>query len=243
MSAFNLESQIAAWRRKMIAGKVRRPEVLEELECHLRDETAEQMRNRIEEVEAFDRAARKIGEAAVLRREFEKLGWFSRFMTRASRAAFRFAGVPNQYTDTSMNDSSSSPESRWATYLRSAVFVAPAIALWMLAAVFIMPKLNEIWFKSGMPNGTLASGAEGLVSLYRFNFGLVFFVKDHLFVILSALIVALGLLEWQSKIWPRLRRVTFGMGAFIFNLAALLSFFVMFLAATFVAAQLMQHVK
>ena len=39
---FNLDQSIAAWRQQMVAGGIKSPRVLDELESHLRDDVEEQ---------------------------------------------------------------------------------------------------------------------------------------------------------------------------------------------------------
>src|SRR5437879_3603945 len=102
---FDLETAIVKWRREMMAGDIRQAEVLDELECHLRDEIAEQNRRGTEVEEAFARATQGIGRPEVLQKEFKKISTLNRIFRRAARYSFRFAGIPNPYIDI-MNDSS-----------------------------------------------------------------------------------------------------------------------------------------
>jgi hypothetical protein len=69
---FNLETAIAEWRRQMMAAGIESREVLDELECHLRDDIEQQLRLGTEQCKAFESAAARIGEARSLRHEFEK---------------------------------------------------------------------------------------------------------------------------------------------------------------------------
>jgi hypothetical protein len=77
---FNLELSIAEWRQQMRAAGVNTSDVLDELESHLRDEVAAQMRSGLNGQEAFEIAVQKIGAANVLQPEFTKtrgcLGFF-----------------------------------------------------------------------------------------------------------------------------------------------------------------------
>src|SRR5437667_9215593 len=68
---FDLDSAIEEWRRQMLAGGVESPDVLEELENHLREDFEEQSRTHSQE-QAFETAVRRIGEARTLQNEFEK---------------------------------------------------------------------------------------------------------------------------------------------------------------------------
>src|SRR5512137_1862114 len=69
---FDLDQAISAWRRQMAAGGLRTPDVLNELESHLRDDVADQMSAGGDAAQAFAAAVQRLGEAGVLRPEFEK---------------------------------------------------------------------------------------------------------------------------------------------------------------------------
>jgi len=69
---FDLERAIDGWRRQMAAGGITAAEVLDELESHLRDDVAEQVRGGAEAEQAFAAAVRRLGPAAALRQEFAK---------------------------------------------------------------------------------------------------------------------------------------------------------------------------
>ena len=70
---FNLEQAIADWRQKMLAAGIETPVPLEELELHLREEVERQMGKGVDAQQAFDVAAKSIGEARTLKTEFKKL--------------------------------------------------------------------------------------------------------------------------------------------------------------------------
>jgi hypothetical protein len=71
---FNLEQAISDWRRQMAAGGLKSPEVVNELESHLRDDVEQQIRSGIGEEQAFEAAVQRIGQANALKREFKKAG-------------------------------------------------------------------------------------------------------------------------------------------------------------------------
>jgi uncharacterized protein YbaA (DUF1428 family) len=60
---------------------------------------------------------------------------------------------------------------------------------------------------------------------------------------LAALVLAFVLLEWRSANWPRYRRATLGIGAFLLNLVVLVSIFFMIITATAAAPGLLQHAR
>jgi Clp amino terminal domain, pathogenicity island component len=70
----DLEIRIAQWRRQMIAGGIAAPEVLDELESHLREDIDQRMRSGLSAQQAFEAAVEKIGEVRVLKSEFAKSG-------------------------------------------------------------------------------------------------------------------------------------------------------------------------
>jgi len=69
----DLEKQIAAWRQNMAKAAGHRPEVLEELELHLRDEIDRLVRSGRSESDAFQTAVSGLGTPGALGAEFEKL--------------------------------------------------------------------------------------------------------------------------------------------------------------------------
>ncbi len=70
---FDLERAISEWRRQLIAGQVKSPEILDELESHLRDDIEQRMRSGLPATEAFDLAVRQMGAAEDLNTEFAKI--------------------------------------------------------------------------------------------------------------------------------------------------------------------------
>jgi len=69
---FNLDQAIIEWRRKMSAGGVKAPAVLDEFESHMREEVERQTRSGVEASKAFEIAVQKIGPASALKSEFRK---------------------------------------------------------------------------------------------------------------------------------------------------------------------------
>jgi hypothetical protein len=71
---FDREKKISEWRRELIRAGVRSPEVLDELEAHLREEMERQVHAGLDERAAFETAIRIIGGAKQLQSEFAKIG-------------------------------------------------------------------------------------------------------------------------------------------------------------------------
>jgi hypothetical protein len=69
----DLEEKIAQWRKRMAAGGVKTPAVLDELESHLREEFQARISTGDSEDVAFQTAAARIGSPGSMRTEFNKI--------------------------------------------------------------------------------------------------------------------------------------------------------------------------
>jgi hypothetical protein len=88
---FNLDEAIKEWRRRAQTAGINSPEVLDELESHLRDEVEQQMRSGSSEEVAFEIALRRIGQTDALRTEFQKIGRMASALRRKLRGAAEHA--------------------------------------------------------------------------------------------------------------------------------------------------------
>ena len=70
---FDLEQSIADWRRQMLAAGIQTPVPLEELEIHLREDIAQQMKTGSNQQDAFTSAVQKLGSAHTVQNEFQKV--------------------------------------------------------------------------------------------------------------------------------------------------------------------------
>ena len=70
---FNIDQAIVEWRKRMAAGGVKTPAVLDELESHLREDIERQVRAGVNAETAFKTAAERIGQSDLLKREFAKI--------------------------------------------------------------------------------------------------------------------------------------------------------------------------
>ena len=70
---FNLGKAIEPWRGRMMAGGLGEPEVLDELESHLRDDIEQRERQGLSGEAAFSAAVEALGQAPALQREFNKM--------------------------------------------------------------------------------------------------------------------------------------------------------------------------
>jgi hypothetical protein len=69
---FNLEQSIVEWRWQMRAGGIKAPELLDELEGHLREEWTQLVKSGLSHEKAFENAAAQIGRGTLLHEEFAK---------------------------------------------------------------------------------------------------------------------------------------------------------------------------
>lgn len=125
-------------------------------------------------------------------------------------------------------------EPGWATYLKAAVFVAPAVCLWQLALVFCVPKLKELCQRAG---GT------SLPEFSRINLGLSELITDNWIYLGSAVFLLLALLEWRARSWPRYRRAAVGMTTFTLNCLLLVSLFLIICTGGIVAGMAIHSIK
>lgn len=70
--SFHLESAIQSWRQQMISAGISNRDAVDELESHLRDEIELQMRSGRNAVDGFDAAIQKMGNASMLKAEFNR---------------------------------------------------------------------------------------------------------------------------------------------------------------------------
>src|SRR3954470_14008664 len=70
---FNLEKAIVAWRQDLAVAGIHRALALDELESHLRDDVEQRVRTGEQVEEAFRAAVARLGQPAVLQKEFAKV--------------------------------------------------------------------------------------------------------------------------------------------------------------------------
>jgi hypothetical protein len=69
---FDLEQDIADWRKQMLAAGIKTPVPLDELEIHLREEIERQMKSGLDGQNAFGISVQQIGQPEMLNREFKR---------------------------------------------------------------------------------------------------------------------------------------------------------------------------
>ena len=224
---FNLNHALAEWRRQMAADGITQPEVLNELESHLRDDVEQQMQSGANALQAFETAVGHIGRAGVLKHEFDKVGAVTGEGLKYT--ILTLAGIPILVTNMNMNATNTYIEPRWATYFKAVVFLVPAISLWTLSMIFVFPKLQQLCRDAGV----------AIPNIYRATH----FVSEHSFLICVAVILALIGLEWRVSQWPKYRRASIGLAVFLLNSAVLILIFVMVVLALLAVPALAGHAK
>lgn len=79
---FDLEQSITEWRKQMLAAGIKIPVPLDELESHLREEIERQMKTGLSKCQAFEIAARQIGQPSALKNEFKKTSIKTRYISQ-----------------------------------------------------------------------------------------------------------------------------------------------------------------
>jgi hypothetical protein len=225
---FDVDDAIAEWRRKLRASGIESPALLDELESHLRDDVEMQIGGGTTAQEAFAAGVARMGEATLLQDEFAKVGWpiFSR--ERVRDAFLTFAGIPHSTLTTDIIAMTTPSEPRWTTYTKAAVFLAPALGLWTIVALFFVPKLQHICHESGLAVPAVCRAP--------------WIIANHTFAICVVPVLLLALLEWRWNEWPKYRRASVGGVVFFFNAAVLFLLAVMVLLALLAAPALLHHV-
>ena len=108
---FNLERSISEWRGQMLSVGVKNPEIVDELESHLREDWERRVQSGESEEQAFEGAVQGIGQANLLKHEFAKLGGKKREWLRKLKGIMveTFVPVPSLSTFT--------PGARWTLEL------------------------------------------------------------------------------------------------------------------------------
>jgi len=68
-----LEQAIADWRREMLAAGIKKSEVLDELESHLREDVEHRILRGVGAQDAFEKALQQIGQLERLKAEFDRV--------------------------------------------------------------------------------------------------------------------------------------------------------------------------
>src|SRR6267143_1689576 len=106
---FNLEQSISEWRGQMLSAGVNNPDIVDELESHLREDWARRVQSGESEEQAFEGAVQGVGQASLLKHEFAKLSGKKWAWLRKLKGimAGAFVPVPSTFT----------PGARWTLEL------------------------------------------------------------------------------------------------------------------------------
>ena len=120
-------------------------------------------------------------------------------------------------------------EPRWRTYLRGAAFSIPALSILGFSCVFLLPKLETIWRDAGF-------GVSSAITAVH----VAYFVTQYFILIAATVIAVVALLEWRSSQWPRYRRASVCVAAFLTNTAILVFITAMLMTALMAAPGLLR---
>jgi hypothetical protein len=174
---FDLEKSITEWRRQMIAGGVKTPVPLEELEGHLREEVARQLCEGLSEEQAFELAVGGIGPASLLKMEFKKVNHADKTQRQRRMAGFIFAFILGFYALGMASVITKNNLTANERLLGFASVATTLLAVW--AAWNIMPRFFPVLAsKRGKSVMGLCGGISGMIwflafawlVLPRFNF-------------------------------------------------------------------------
>src|SRR5688500_12614058 len=102
-------------------------------------------------------------------------------------------------------------EPAWKTYLKSGLFLGPGILSWAFIAVFVLPKLKQIWRDADAINHS--------ISEFQWMITTVSFAMDKMGMVLLLSLGVLVAMEFTGDIWKRYRKTAMGALVFLFNSA------------------------
>lgn len=176
---FDLNQSITEWRKKMVAGGIKTPAVLDELESHLREDIELRIKSGTSEREAFDAAVQKIGDSDLLKAEFAKVagGKEARFGKVLGIACCLVAlplpllAVPNFLMIREL------PAGLRVLSLVAILLTFLSVASWRFSHKFL-PVIHSRRIRLAMSVGC---GLAGLIWLYAFGALLPSVIVPHLF--------------------------------------------------------------
>ena len=104
-----------------------------------------------------------------------------------------------------------SSEPAWRTYLKSGLFLGPGILAWAFIAVFVLPKLKQIWRDADLIDHRIAE--------FQWMISSVSFAMEKMGMILLLTLGVVIALEFTGDIWRRSRKPAMGALVFLFNSA------------------------
>jgi hypothetical protein len=125
-----------------------------------------------------------------------------------------------------------SREPAWRTYLKSMQFLGPAILAWAFVAVFVVPKLKQIWRDADMIDHRIVE--------FQWIIQSVSFAMERMGMILLLALAVAVVLEFSGDLWRRHRKTALGVLVFLFNAAIIVSLVGSCLVAAIAAPALMK---
>jgi len=115
-------------------------------------------------------------------------------------------------------------------YVRTGVWLLPALVVWFFAHTILLPKLEQLWQDTGLTG----SKAQWLMDIsHGFH--------DHFYYVFAGASVLLVILEFRWRAWPRYRRAVMAVATFLVNLAVLVFLTTIATAALLAAPMLLKH--
>ena len=110
----------------------------------------------------------------------------------------------------------------------------PALVLLSFSSIYLLPKLETLWRDAGF-GASFSMASTAITSV-----NVVYFVTQHFVSIAVIAFAGIVLLEWRSSQWPRYRKATVGVAAFLTNTAILVFITMMFMTALMAAPALIK---
>jgi hypothetical protein len=89
----SLDMEIAQWRQQMLAVGIKRADVLDELESHLREDVERRIRSGTDEARALRTSIQQLGRPSSLKTEFEKENTKRKYMKRSLITSAGIVGI------------------------------------------------------------------------------------------------------------------------------------------------------
>lgn len=137
---------------------------------------------------------------------------------------FAFSGVKGDMNSSPNGSAAVICGSRWFVYTKAALFLGPGILAVWFCAIFLIPKLVQIWSETGF-NEPFFTGVMGW-------FLLVF--RNWLWAAVMLMLIV-GVAEWRSVAWPKYRKVVVETGVLAGN-TVILAFLTLMFASALLAA-------
>jgi len=119
--------------------------------------------------------------------------------------------------DSNVNKSDRPEKKRWTVYSKQLLFLAPAAFVWVVTAIFIAPKLKQIWANAGGNGNPVFAGMD--------------IMRESGWSILIGAAAILVLVEKFWTRWPRYRKHCIATLVFGLNFAVLLSLMILLVTA------------